>query len=366
MQRKRRTRTILLLLAGMLLMTAPAVSEEMVIPSGTTEIAEEAFAGCGAIRSVVIPDSVTVIGENAFLDCGEALLIRAGAGSAAVEYAQANRIDYMAGTEYRALIIAQTYPRTYMELTGPANDKTAVSQCLRNLCTTPFSVTIEENLSPEGIISAIGSCFAAADGNDVSLLYYSGHGETDGSLLGADTLSRLAPQRLRAALDSIPGRKVIIVDACYSGQLIAEEQEKGGTLRAASSSDPADAAENGAAGFVSAFQAAFRTRLRGALNSDLYFVVTAASEKEASMEGDVDPGTGKLDMGYFTYGFCKGCGWNSPLSQTCGLMADRNGDEAVSIQEIYAYARSVAAGYNPRQTAEVWPADCRWFAPFRR
>lgn len=356
----------LALLAGILLIPSHVAATEIVIPPGTTEIAEEAFAGCLAIQSVVIPDSVTSIGENAFTDCGEALLIRTGAGSTAAEYAKMNRFDYMAGTEYRALIIAQTYPGTGSELIGPEGDKTAVSQCLRNLDTTAFCVRIEENLSPEGIVSAIRSYFAEADSNDVSLLYYSGHGEADGSLLGADAYSRLAPQRLRAALDTIPGRKVIIVDACYSGKLIAEERERNRSTYAARSAEPeGDPDIGGAASFVDSFQAAFQAKLRGALNSDLYFVIAAAAETETSMEGYVFSGNLKSYMGYFSFAFCRGCGWNSPANQRCELLADRNGDGAVSIQEAYAYAKSVAQEYNNRQTAVVWPADCRWFAPFR-
>jgi len=368
MQRKTGKRTGILLTAWMLFFSCHARASEIVIPDGTTAIEAEAFANCSAVQTVVIPDTVTAIGENAFLNCGEAMLIRAGAGSAGAAYAQANRIDYMAGTEYRALVIAQTYPGTIKELAGPANDARAVSRCLQNLSTTPFTVRTEENLSPDGMISAISSCFAAADSNDVSLVYYSGHGEPDGSLLGADEdFSTLPPTQLRAALDSIPGRKVVIVDACYSGKLISEEDTGSGTLRGERTAKAAsDEAGAGAENFVNAFQAAFRYRLRGALNSDLYFVITAARETEMSMEDYIYSGGMQACMGVFTFGFCRGCGWDGPANQSCGLLADRNGDRAVSIQEAYAYARSIALTYNRSQSAAVWPADCRWFAPIRK
>lgn len=368
MRRIKGKRLSILLTAWTLLFPCCVYASEIVIPEGTTVIEAEAFANCSAVRTVVIPDSVEEIGENAFLNCGEAMLIQAEADSVAAEYAKANRIDYKAGTEYRALIIAQTYPGTTEELIGPAGDERAVSWCLRNLSITPFSVRTEENLSPNGMISAIDSCFASADSNDVSLLYYSGHGDTDGSLIGADeAFSKLTPQQLRATLDNIPGRKIVIVDACYSGKLIAEEEEKSGALRARKSGDTvSDTQEAGPEAFVNSFQAAFRNRLRGALNSDLYFVITAAAETETSMENYVSSGGRRTYMGIFTFGFCQGCGWDSPLNQTCELMADQNGDQAVSIQEAYTYARSVALTYNSMQSAAVWPADCRWFAPFRR
>jgi len=334
---------------------------EIVIPEGTEVIEAEAFANCSSIRTVVIPDSVTEIGEDAFLNCGEALLIRAGAGSAGATYAKTHQLDYIAGTEYRALIIYQTYPGTGMALQGPATDQKAMTWCLRNLTTTPFNVRVEGNLDANGMISAIASRFADADEDDVSLIYYSGHGDDDGNLIGADkSFSLLSPEELRTALDAVPGRKIVIVDACYGGKLIEEESEpKRGELRATSG-------ENSPQEFVNAFQNAFRPKTRGALNAEEYFVITAARETEESGEGLVDSGGSTIWMGFFTYGFCLGCGWDSPKNQVCALKADANGDSAVSIQEAYRYARNIAMDYNRYQSAAVWPEDCRWFAPFRR
>ena len=361
MQGKRRKRVIPAVTAGILLMISSAGASEIVIPEGTQRIEEEAFANCGAVHAVVIPDSVTEIGRDAFLNCGEALLIRAGEGSAGAQYAMDNRLDYMAGTEYRALIIAQNYTGTVNALQGPMNDQKAMAWCLRELNTTPYSVTTETNLTPDEIDSAIGDCFAGADSNDVSLFYYSGHGETDGSLVGADRqFSLLTPDALRAALDRVPGRKVIIVDACYSGKLI-EPEDGDDTLNKSPASGDA-----GPAAFVNAFQSAFQQRKRGALNSSSYYVITAARAAETSMEGYVSSGSSGTWIGYFTYEFCLGCGWNGVTNKPCSLAADANGDNAVSIQEAFNYASSAALSRNPYQHAAVWPAGCKWFAPVRK
>ena len=234
-----------------------------------------------------------------------------------------------------------------------------------------WSVSTRNGLTAAGILSAIRSAFSGATENDVSLLYYSGHGDRDGSLIGED-VEHVSPAALRSALDSIPGRKVVIVDACYSGQLINEDGEATVAVTpadAAASEADGETAGNQAAGaqqFLSAFQAAFRPRLRGALNAGSYFVITAARADQESGEALIKSGSAALNMGYFSYAFCLGCGWNGVSGTNASLSADRNKDGAVSIQEAYAFA-SARAYYesNSAQLAAVWPSACKWFAPFR-
>ena len=60
----------------------------------------------------------------------------------------------------------------------------------------------------------------------------------------------------------------------------------------------------------------------------------------------------------------KGCGYDGVAYRAGSLGADRNGDNAVSIQEAYTYANNLASTYGD-QEAMVWPSGCRWFAPFR-
>ena len=332
------------------------------LPEALTEIGDEAFAGCAGLNSAEVPESVTSIGEDAFSGCGEALLILTEPGSEAVNYARTHQLDYRAGTQYRALLIGQMYHDSVITpLDGPVNDITALQTRLPQI---GWTVTTRSDLTAEGIRAAIGTALGGATENDVSLFYYSGHGYEDGSLVGTDA-EGLTPESLRNALDGIPGRKVVIVDACYSGQLITEDggQAKGAqTRKAAKASGPADGSE----AFINSFQAAFRPRLRGALNTNSYYVITAARADEECGEEYITAGGSGRYMGVFTYYLCLGIGYNGVVRQTAPLNADINGDGAVSIQEAYGYAAANATERNPYQHAVVWPAGCRWFAPFRQ
>ncbi len=354
------------------------------IPESVVEIGEYAFADCENLHRVTIPSQVESIGAGAFDACGEALLLVTEPDCAGVWFARGNRIDYQADTHYRALVIAQTYSGTSRAIQGPANDQKAVRLCLSTFSTTPWIISARTNLTAAGITNQILSAFAGATENDVSLLYYSGHGQENGSLLGQD-LRTLAPSALKECLDQIPGRKIIIVDACYSGQLIAEEETvlpaaaasaadssssaSDGSPSAASlpSSVSSQASSGSASQFVQSFQAVFsgggRT-FRGALNDSGYYVITAARENQECEEGWITSGGSSRSMGVCTYSFCLGCGYDGVAYRAGSLGADRNGDNAVSIQEAYAYANNLASTYGD-QEAMVWPSGCRWFAPFR-
>ena len=382
-----------LLLAALCLLPFPGQADTLYIPENMVEIAAEAFAGCEGITRVVIPDSVQTIGENAFQGLGEAVLLQCGAESPALTYALEHGLDYQADTVYRALLIGQTYSiegaynppySAGLYLPGPDTDVKVISDCLRRMTGTPYQITVKKNLSREGILNAIRQTFAGATERDVSLLHFSGHGLSNGSLLGYDTTildydealsykCRITPSALKAVLDEIPGRKVILVDACYSGTLIAN-----GALR---SSDTQTAADAFVTSFISAFSAGESSsgsrKSRGALNAPQYFVITAAQKNETSFEEVIEGSGVTTIMGFFAHAICKGCGWLGPEGVACDRFADTNRDGAVSLQEAYAFAAPLARqlseqlnlhdenGVLRTQNAAVWPADCTWFAPFR-
>lgn len=357
------------------LLPCAALGDELTLPSGLAAVEEEAFMGCRTVTSLTLPEGVTALGDRAFYgcgalvrvklpaslgeiggevfdQCGEALYFECEPGSDAAGWARRSGYDWSAGTVCRAFLVAQTYEDTDFALRGTVTDREAMFGCLSSFGGTAYAITSAENLSVTELLDGIADAFSGATQDDISLLYYSGHGEQGGYLLGGD-LALLSPGRLRQALDAVPGRKVVVIDACYSGALI--------TARSAGKSDE-DAADQ----FVQSFARVFSQRSRGALSSGDYYVIVACGEEEESLEGYIYPGVpGARRMGYFTYSLCRGLGWDGVYSVANKLFADVNGDGVATIQEAFAFAYDRALAKNDGQHAVVYPENCTEFSPFR-
>ena len=290
---------------------------------------------------------------------------------------------------YRALLIGNTYTGESNELPGCDNDVDGMRTMLGRMTATPYSVTVKKNIRAEEILSSISSTFGNASYNDVSLFYYSGHGANS---LGADGnptsyhaalvgtfQTYVSIARLKTELDKIPGKKVIIIDACHSGQFIARD----GTVTQVSSSAfnsqvvnlfanddqlsgdvsrtavvlAADGSE-----LLSEEAPAFIDRADDAnFAKSGYYVITACRSEEKSVSTGYDSnGDGKIDryFGLFTYGLCYGNGWNlARNSAISSLNADLNKDSKVTLYEAYVYAKVMAQSHNPNQTAQIWPEN---------
>lgn len=293
-----------------------------------------------------------------------------------------------AGT-YRALLIGNTYTGESNELPGCENDVDGMRTMLGRMTATPYSVTVKKNIRAEEILSSISSTFGNASYNDVSLFYYSGHGANS---LGADGnptsyhaalvgtfQTYVSIARLKTELDKIPGKKVIIIDACHSGQFIARD----GTMTQVSSSafnsqvvnlfandDQLSGDVNRTAVVLAADGSellseeapAFIDRA-GDTNfaKSGYYVITACRSEEKSVSTGYDSnGDGKIDryFGLFTYGLCYGNGWNLARNAAISsLNADLNKDSKVTLYEAYVYAKVMAQSHNPNQTAQIWPEN---------
>lgn len=327
--------------------------ETVTLPEGLTDIGKTAFKDCERLSRIAIPGSVQNIGENVFEGCPADLLISTEAGSSAAGWAMNNNRDFNAGTKYRALVIGQTYSGENT-LHGPANDVTAMQNSLECFPGTPFEVTIKRNLKAAEILSNIQSVFGQAGENDVSLFYYSGHGvwsddpEYQGALLGYDNYGVTASQ-LRSALDRIAGRKILVIDSCYSG-VYAKERNASRSAKSAEDTVTVGSAKE----FVDSFISTFSVKKRGSGTYSSYYIITASAEDEESWESTI----GGKTMGEFTYYFTYGIGTYLP--------ADRNNNSVITIQEAYQYACDWLLMMSDDQHAKVYPANCNWFGWLRK
>lgn len=290
---------------------------------------------------------------------------------------------------YRALLIGNTYTGESNELPGCDNDVDGMRTMLGRMTATPYSVTVKKNIRAEEILSSISSTFGNASYNDVSLFYYSGHGAnslgTDGNptsyhaaLVGTfQTYVSIA--RLKTELDKIPGKKVIIIDACHSGQFIARDGTATQVSSSAFNSQVVNlfANDDQLSGDVSRTAVVLAADGSELLSEEApafidraddtnfaksgYYVITACRSEEKSVSTGYDSnGDGKIDryFGLFTYGLCYGNGWNlARNSAISSLNADLNKDSKVTLYEAYVYAKVMAQSHNPNQTAQIWPEN---------
>lgn len=290
---------------------------------------------------------------------------------------------------YRALLIGNTYIGESNELPGCENDVDGMRTMLGRMTATPYSVTVKKNIRAEEILSSISSTFGNASYNDVSLFYYSGHGANS---LGADGnptsyhaalvgtfQTYVSIARLKTELDKIPGKKVIIIDACHSGQFIARDGMVTQVSSSAFNSQVVNlfANDDQFSGDVSRTAVVLAADGSELLSEEApafidragdtnfaksgYYVITACRSEEKSVSTGYDSnGDGKIDryFGLFTYGLCYGNGWNlARNSAISSLNADLNKDSKVTLYEAYVYAKVMAQSHNPNQTAQIWPEN---------
>lgn len=290
---------------------------------------------------------------------------------------------------YRALLIGNTYTGESNELPGCENDVDGMRTMLGRMTATPYSVTVKKNIRAEEILSSISSTFGNASYNDVSLFYYSGHGANSVGADGNPTSYHAALvgtfqtyvsiARLKTELDKIPGKKVIIIDACHSGQFIARDGAVTQVSSSAFNSQVVNlfANDDQLSGDISRTAVVLAADGSELLSEEApafidragdtnfaksgYYVITACRSEEKSVSTGYDSnGDGKIDryFGLFTYGLCYGNGWNLARNAAISaLNADLNKDSKVTLYEAYVYAKVMAQSHNPNQTAQIWPEN---------
>ncbi len=152
------------------------------------------------------------------------------------------------------------------------------------------------------------------DNDDVTLLYFAGLGmisEDNTASLTARDGEPVKLTELRAALDQLPGTKIVILDCRYL-ESIAEKSKR----------TPAQ--------LLSLFNRAVTNTFTGGMTERDYQVLTSMTMVNSVAQADLILG---LPCGPFTYYLSQACGYDYVNQQSTDLMADVNANGAISVAE---------------------------------
>lgn len=146
-------------------------------------------------------------------------------------------------TEYRALMISNTWYKYAGDLLGDMETTQALANAFKN-CSydgQKFSnIRILADQTGDQMRAALNGLSTSwgIDENDVTVFYYSGHGSNAGGynsyLCGTDCSSGsmagfVSVADVQAALSKVPGKVYVILDACHSGGFISKNGESSGS-----------------------------------------------------------------------------------------------------------------------------------------
>lgn len=206
-------------------------------------------------------------------------------------------------------------------LTAPAADVEALAAVLRDPAIAGFEVTVLINEPHYRVGEAIAELYRARRRDDLTFLYFTGHGlkDDDGRLYLATSNTRrdsllftsLPAEQLDYAMEGCASRqKVLVLDCCYSGAFPAGRGVKADTEVHA----------------LEKFQGRGRT------------VLTASDSTQYSFEGDQVHGSAPQSV--FTRHLVEGLREGS---------ADLDGDGDITVDELYSYVHDRVVEEMPQQ-----------------
>lgn len=226
------------------------------------------------------------------------------------------------GGRYALLIATESYVDPGLQrLTAPGGDARALAEVLSDPEIAGFEVTTLVDEPHHVVGEAIGDFYRDRRRDELTLLYFTGHGvkDDDGSLYLAmgntrrDSLmfTALAAEQIDRAMAGCASRqKVLVLDCCYSGAFPAGKLAKGGTD----------------VHTLERFQGRGRA------------VLTASDATQYSFEGDQI--SGEAARSVFTRHLVAGLRDGS---------ADLDGDGDITVDELYSYVHERVVEEMPRQ-----------------
>ncbi len=360
----------------------PETVEEVVFGSGVTNI-KASFKGWENLKRLVFQGMNTVVEDGAFQACPMKTVVLAPFNGPVAS----SLIDgeHFIAPSCNALLIGQLYEGAVdgagksAELHGCIEDAHSLERMLLEgkaekdvedaVQIIEYSdVNAYTEQSSAQILSRIEALVKPdSTDDDVSLFYYSGHGMDGGYLVGYNQATRnlqpLSPSDLYAKLKNVPGKKIVIVDACYSGGLIGRGNVE----------------ESFVEDFLSAFDMCSRS---GELAEEDFFVIVSASVKDDGSHLSVSIRNGTIYYGLFTRFFAEAFGWDRLVSPESGygswqdassldmpadvgpwLWSDHDG--CVTLKEAYLYAKKKVEAFETEwnsshtdiidQVTRCWP-----------
>lgn len=146
--------------------------------------------------------------------------------------------------------------------------------------------------------------------------------------------SLISIDELEAALSSIPGIKVVLLDSCNSGGFIGKSMDETITSK--------EILESFNDEVINVFSQA---QPKGLLTTNQYKVLTSCHYYQVCWEDVLDGNP----FGVFTMALYSGCNYSD------NYPADTNLDTKVSLQEAYIYVRNWVIYYGYDQDVQVYP-----------
>lgn len=276
------------------------------------------------------------------------------------------------GTQYRALIVGQSYPNwSSGQLPGCLTDSKGMHAMLASMTKTVYrapDLKLKNNLTSEQILYWIKRTFVRTKDTDVSLFYYSGHGVgTYGWLCGVNSdtsYDYVTVADLKAALDKVRGKKIVLLDSCYSGMFIDKtgngdimfiSEKEAAALGADKAMTDQEAMEAFTNNVINVFAAAEKA---DNLATSKYYVMTGCSKYQTSAELI----SGGTRFGLFTNVLLEASGYNSRNGSFYAVQygdADNNGK--LTLKELYNYTYSgvneIADMLGITQSVRVYPTN---------
>ena len=187
--------------------------------------------------------------------------------------------------------------------------------------------------------------------NDLLILTYSGHGEknsgnlmTNASQTTAD-YDALKVEELNERVSSLGGKKLIVLDSCYSGQFVSSSPLTSADVFSDKDKEDRWLGKNYIKAMV---DSVFSPEKEGKDYTNLWILSSSGKSQEASDSLDGGDGPFQLSYGAFTYYLLKGLGYDTDRNEAVKK------EERVTVYSLYSYIRRNFPDYETQiQTPRV-------------